>query len=95
MRILQVCVFIAIWYATTCTPDNKTHAPYDCIHVLHTKRRLYCLQCIVLEEQSWLATLHVALSIKFIVYAILKITRKGTTVPLYEFAARQPKKNIN
>ena len=27
-----------------------------------------------------------------IVYAIIKITRRGTTVPLYEFAAKQPEK---
>ena len=40
VRILQVCIHIAIWYATT--PDNKTHVIYDHIHVLHTKRRHYC-----------------------------------------------------
>ena len=44
--ILQVCVYIAIWYTTM--PDSKTHVPYDCIHVLHTKRRLYCQRCMVL-----------------------------------------------
>ena len=53
-------MYITIWCATTCTPDNKTCVPYDCIH---TKRRLYCQRCIVLWEQSWLATLHTVFSI--------------------------------
>ena len=34
--ILQVHIYIILWYATM--PDNKTHVPYDCI--LHTKRQL-------------------------------------------------------
>ena len=40
-------------------------------------------------------TLHVAVCFQSIVYAIIKITIRGTTVPLYEFVAKQPKKNIN
>ena len=32
------------------------------------------------------------LQFQLIVYAIIKITRRGTTVPLYELAAKQPKK---
>ena len=42
--ILPARIYIVIWFATT--PDNKTHALYDCI--LHTKQRLYCQRCIVL-----------------------------------------------
>ena len=34
--------------------------------------------------------LHNGLQFQLIVYAIIKITRRGTTVPLYEFAAKQP-----
>ena len=34
------------FYATI--PDNETHVPYDCIHVLHTEQQLYCQQSIVL-----------------------------------------------
>ena len=45
-------------------------------------------------KKSWLATLRVAASFQSIVYAIIKITRRGTIVPLYEFAAKQPKKNL-
>ena len=45
----------------------ETHVPYDCIS--HTERRLYCQQCIVSLKQSWLATLHVAVSFQLIVYA--------------------------
>ena len=36
--------------------------------------------------------LHDTLQVQLIVYAIIKITRRGTTVPLYEFADKQPKK---
>ena len=43
--------------------------------------------------QSWLATRHIAISINLVCY--FKITRRGSTVPLYEFAAKQPKKGIN
>ena len=32
------------------------------------------------------------MSFQLIVYAFVKITIKGTTVPLYEFATKQPKK---
>ena len=32
------------------------------------------------------------LQFQLIVYAIIKMTRRGTTVPLYELAAKQPKK---
>ena len=32
------------------------------------------------------------LQFQLIVYAFIKITRRGTTLPLYEFAAWQPKK---
>ena len=39
----------------------ETHVPYDC--VLHTKWLLYCHRFIVLQEQSWLATLHVFFSV--------------------------------
>ena len=40
-----------------------------------------------------LGQLHYKLQcIQLIVYAIMKITIKGTTVPLYEFDAKQPKK---
>ena len=63
---LQACTFITIWYTTT--PDNKTHLPYDCI--LHTKRRLYCQRCNLVLEQSWLATLHIAVSSHLIVYVM-------------------------
>ena len=42
----------------------------DCI--VHTKRRVYCQQCIVLEEQCLLATLHIVVSFQLIVYAIIK-----------------------
>ena len=72
---VQAPIYIAIWYATM--PDNKTHVPYKRIH--HTKWWLYCQRCIVLYEQSWLATLHVPLSFRLIIYAIIKITIKGTT----------------
>ena len=46
-----------------------------------------------IKEQSWLATLHVTVSFQLIVYAIIEITIRGTTVHLYEFAAKQPKKD--
>ena len=35
---------------------------------------------------------HDTLQFQLIVYAIIKITRRGTTEPLYEFAAKQLKK---
>ena len=38
--------------------------------------------------------LHDTLQFQLIVYAIVKIIRRGTTVPLYELAAKQPM-NIN
>ena len=40
------------------------------------------------------STLHVAVSFLLIVYAIIKITIRGTTVSLYKFAAKQPKKEL-
>ena len=47
--------------------------------------------------QSWLATLYVAVCryvyANFSTYVALILA--GTTVPIYEFAAKQPKKNIN
>ena len=40
--------------------------------------------------------LHDTLQFQLIVYAIIKISRRDTAVPLCEFAAKQPKKkNIN
>ena len=36
--------------------------------------------------------LHDTLQFQLIVFAIIKMTGRGTTVPLYEFAAKQPKK---
>ena len=40
--------------------------------------------------------LHHTLHFQLIVYAIIEVTIRGTTVPVYEFAAKQPKKkNIN
>ena len=39
VHILQDCINFAIWYKTT--SDNRTHVPYDCVHVLHTKWCLY------------------------------------------------------
>ena len=38
--------------------------------------------------------LHDTLQLQLIFYAINKTTRIGTAVPHYEFAAKQPKKNI-
>ena len=35
---------------------------------------------------------HDMLQFQLIVYAIIKTTKRGTTVPLYECAAKQPKK---
>ena len=35
--------------------------------------------------------LHDMLQIQLIVYAIIKLTRRGTIVPFYEFATKQPK----
>ena len=83
VRILQVFIYIAIWYTTM--PDNKIHVPYDCIHVhiLHTKRWLYRQRYIVLHD---------ILQFQLIVSGIIKIIRRGTIVPLHEFAAKQPKK---
>ena len=66
------CSLIQNWCAYTASPNIhmlfgvqlrmtiETHVPYDC--VLHTKWWLYCQRCIVLKEQSWLVTLHVAVS---------------------------------
>ena len=34
-------------------------------------------------------------TLQLIIYAIIKMTRRGTSVPLNELAAKQPKKNIN
>ena len=34
------------------------------------------------------------MSFQLIIYTIIKITIRGTTVPLYEFVAKQAKKNI-
>ena len=70
--ILQARKYIAIWCATT--HDSKTHVPYVCI--LHTKRRLYCQQCIIFLEQSWLLTLYVVVSFQFIVVTA-SIPRSG------------------
>ena len=36
--------------------------------------------------------LHDMLQFQLIIYAIIKITKRGTSIPLYEFAAKQPKK---
>ena len=66
--------------------DNKTHVPYN--RILHTKRRLYCLWCIILYEQSWLATLPVECLFNWSLMLILKLLR-GTGILLYEFAAKQ------
>ena len=44
VRILPAYTYITIW--STTMHDNEAHVPYDCI--LHTKRRLYCQQCIIL-----------------------------------------------
>ena len=44
---------------------------------------------------SCLSSLHVAVSFQLIVHAIIKITIRGTTVPLYEIAAKQPKNKLN
>ena len=82
MRVYTACPYVHNYL--------ETHAPYYCI--LHTKRRLYCQQCIILKEQSCLAKRHVVVSFQLIAYAIVKITTKDTTLPLYEFAAKQPKK---
>ena len=43
--------------------------------------------CIILEEQSWLTMLHVAVSFPLIVYSNVKILI-NTTILLYEFAAK-------
>ena len=47
------------------------------------------------NKVGYIATLHIAVSFQLIVYAIVKINIKDTTAPLYEFAAKQPKKDIN
>ena len=52
-----------------------------------------------LNFQCWLATLYVAVCryvyTNFSRYVVLILAGTCTTVPLYEFAAKQPKKNIN
>ena len=62
--------YISIGYAST--SDNKTHIPYDCMHITH-QTTTYCQLCVGLREQSWLATRHVAVSFQLIGYAIIKI----------------------
>ena len=82
---------VVVWYiAILCTTmhDNKTHVPYDCI--IHTKRRLYCQRCIILEQQSWLATLHAAVSFQLIMYT--NITTIYTA--LWVCTKQQEKRNI-
>ena len=69
---LQACAYSAIWYATM--HYNKTHVPHD--YILPTKLRLYCQQHINLQEQSWLATLHVTLSFQLIVQVNIEITKR-------------------
>ena len=44
-----------------------------------------------LSEGPFLVTLHITVSFLLTVYAIIKITIRGSTVPLHEFAAKQPK----
>ena len=40
------------------------------------------------------ATLHVVVSFQLIVYSTIKITERGTAMPLYEFNAKQPRKEL-
>ena len=44
------------------------------------------------KQHSWLTTLRIAASFQLIIYAIITISIRGSTVPLYVFAATQPKK---
>ena len=83
-----VCVLSISTYATT--PDNKTHVPYDCIHVLHTIWQLYANDESFYKKK--IGQLYDTLQFQLTVYAVIKITRRGIIVPFYEFAVKQPKK---
>ena len=71
---LYIHLYLMCYYAWHTMYGNKTCIPYD--GLLHTKGLLYCQQCIVLLEQSWPATLHVAVFFQLIVYANIKITKR-------------------
>ena len=79
--ILQARIYIAIWYATT--PGNKTQAP-QLITAYYTPN-----DGLTANDASFYKNKVVSLHY---VYGIIKITTRGTTVPLYKLAAEQPKK---
>ena len=66
VHILQAHIYIAI--CCTTTQDNRNPCT---LCILHTKWQLDCQQCILLQERSWLGTLHISVSFRFMVYAIL------------------------
>ena len=88
---MQVCIFIAIWYATM--PDIKTHVLMTA-YMYNTPNGGFTANDALFYKNK-LGQLHYTLQFQLIVYAVIKITRRGTTVPLYEFATKHPKKNIN
>ena len=69
---LVILWFKIVYVYYKCIHTTKL-IPYDCI--LHIKRWLYYQRWIVQEEQSWLATLHIAVSFQFnsVHYTSLKV----------------------
>ena len=90
VHVLQVCIYITIWYATTLTTkltylmtayytSSDGFTAYD-ESFFKTKLASYTTHCRLFQ---------------LIIYAFIKMTIRGTTLLLYEFGAKQPKKNKN
>ena len=96
-----VCAYCKPAYTCTCTSLIGTqlhltpklmYIPYD--RILHTKQRLLPTMHCFLRTKLWVATLHITAPFQLIVYAYIKITLRGTTLPLYEFVAKQPSRVV-
>ena len=94
--ILQAHIYIR-YLVRNNTWQQNSHTLW--LHTTHQMTALLpTMHCFIRTKLSSY-TIHVTVSFQLIVYAILKITTciRGTctTIPLYEFAVKQPKKNLN